>query len=153
MRYVRKGSGAVIYVGKTPVKASSMDRKFALGQLCKRLGEFEDSQYPFVEPSSEPEPASHVCEKEWHEYQAQRRQLAEERRFEQERRAKTRQREKEEQRQERQKVLAKVAPHGLPVLNITRHFLMLQQRSQKAEKRKNRAKARRGLPRFRSFCF
>ena len=40
MRYVRKGSGAVIYVGETPIKASSVDRDFSLAKLCKRLGEF-----------------------------------------------------------------------------------------------------------------
>lgn len=148
MRYVRKGSGAVIYVGKTPVKASSVDRKFARGKLCKRLGEFEDSNYPFVEPSSEPEPVSHVCEKEWHEYLAERRQLAEDRRLEQAHRAENRQREQEEQRQERQKILVRVAPHGLSLLNIARHFLMLQQQSQKKEKRKKQAKEHRSLPHF-----
>ena len=40
MRYVRKGSGAIIYVGEAAVKASSVDRDFSLGKLCKRLGEF-----------------------------------------------------------------------------------------------------------------
>lgn len=73
MRFVRKGSGAVIYVGETPVKASSVDRSFALGRLCKRLGEFEESLCLSVVPLPEPEPVSHVCAKEWHEYQAQRR--------------------------------------------------------------------------------
>ena len=116
MRYVRKGSGAVIYVGETPVKASSVDRDFALGKLCKRLGEFEDSLCVPVVPPAKPEPVSHVCEQEWHEYQAQLRQLAEERRLEQERHKETERREHEEQRQEWQQVFAKVAPHGLPML-------------------------------------
>lgn len=52
MRYVRKGSGAVIHVGETVVKASSVDRNFSLGKLCKRLGEFEDSLcLPAVPPA------------------------------------------------------------------------------------------------------
>jgi len=147
MRYVRKGSGAVIYVGKTAVKASSVDRNFALGKLCKRLGEFEESNYPPA-PPPEPEPVSHVCAREWHEYQAQRRQLAVERSLEQERRREAAHWEKVEQRQERKMVLARVAPHGLPMLNIARHFLMLQQQRQKAENRKKQVKPRHSLPRF-----
>ena len=148
MRFVRKGSGAVIYVGETPVKASSVDRSFALGRLCKRLGEFEESLCLSVVPPPEPEPVSHVCAKEWHEYQAQRRQLAEERHLEHERCTENRQREKEAQQQERQAVLARMAPHGLPLLNIARHFLLLQQQSQKTEKKKKQAKVRHSLPCF-----
>ena len=125
-----------------------MDRSFALGRLCKRLGEFEESLCLSVVPPPEPEPVSHVCAKEWHEYQAQRRQLAEERHLEHERCTENRQREKEAQQQERQAVLARMAPHGLPLLNIARHFLLLQQQSQKTEKKKKQAKVRHSLPRF-----
>ena len=148
MRYARKGSGAVIHVGETAVKASSVDRNFALGKLCKRFGEFEDSLSLPVVPPPKPEPVSHVCSREWHESQAQRRQLDEERRLEQERRREADHWEKEEQRQERKIVLARVAPHGLPMLNIARHFLMLQQQRQKAENRKKQSKGRHSLPRF-----
>ncbi len=151
MRYVRKGSGAVIYVGETPIKASSVDRDLSLGKLCKRLGEFEESLCVPVVPPPEPEPVSHVCEQEWQEYQAQRRQLAEERSLAQEHRKEAERREHEEQRQERQQVLAKVALHGLPMLNIARYFLKLQQQSQRAESRKQRAKARCSLPRFKTW--
>lgn len=42
LRFERKGSGAVIFVGETAVKASSVDRKFGLSKLCKRLGEYEE---------------------------------------------------------------------------------------------------------------
>jgi len=37
LRFVRKGSGAVIFVGDTEVKASSVDRNFSLPRLSKRL--------------------------------------------------------------------------------------------------------------------
>lgn len=148
LRFVRKGSGAVIFVGNTAVKASSVDRNFGLSRLCKRLGEYEEGEYPAEMPVPQPEPVSHVCEKEWREYQAQRHQLAEEYRLEKERRREAERLQKEEQRQERQTILTRVAPHGLPMLNIARHFLMLQQQSQKAENKKKQGKARHSLPRF-----
>jgi hypothetical protein len=37
----KKGSGAIVFVGDIAVKASSVDRNFSLGKLCKRLGDFE----------------------------------------------------------------------------------------------------------------
>ena len=62
LRFVRKGSGAVIFVGDTAVKASSVDRNFGMSRLCKRLGEFKPGSYSertFKKPA--PEPVSHVC--------------------------------------------------------------------------------------------
>ena len=44
MRYERKGSGALVYVGDIEVKASTVDRSAAFGQLQKRLGAFQPSQ-------------------------------------------------------------------------------------------------------------
>lgn len=41
-RFERKGSGAVVFVGDTAVKASSIHRSASLGRLQKRLGPFED---------------------------------------------------------------------------------------------------------------
>ncbi len=40
-RYERKGSGAVLWIGDVPVKASSADRGATLAALQKRLGEFQ----------------------------------------------------------------------------------------------------------------
>ena len=45
LRFVRKGSGAVIFVGDTAIKASSVDRNFGMSKLCKRLGEFKPGFY------------------------------------------------------------------------------------------------------------
>lgn len=62
LRFSRKGSGAVIFVGDTAVKASSVDRIFGMSRLCKRLGEFKPGSYSqrtFKKPA--PEPVSHVC--------------------------------------------------------------------------------------------
>jgi len=41
MRYERKGSGAILYVGEVAVKASSVDRQASLGALQKRLGAYQ----------------------------------------------------------------------------------------------------------------
>ena len=44
MRYEKKGSGALIFVGEVPVKASSADRSASLSALQKRLGPYEPPQ-------------------------------------------------------------------------------------------------------------
>lgn len=41
-RFERKGSGAIIFVGEIPIKASSIHRSASLGNLEKKLGPFED---------------------------------------------------------------------------------------------------------------
>lgn len=41
LRYERKGSGALIWVGDQPIKASATDRGASLNKLQKRLGPFE----------------------------------------------------------------------------------------------------------------
>lgn len=41
MRYVKKGSGAVVFIGDIAVKASSIDRDASLTRLQKRLGPFQ----------------------------------------------------------------------------------------------------------------
>ena len=78
LRFARKGSGAVIFVGDTAVKASSVDRNFSLSRLSKELGEFKPGYYSertFHKPA--PEPVSHVCREEWLEYQQERQRVAE----------------------------------------------------------------------------
>ena len=57
-----KSSSAVIFVGDTAVKASSVDKNFSLSRLSKRLGEFKPGYYSertFNKPA--PEPVSHVA--------------------------------------------------------------------------------------------
>lgn len=44
MRYVQKGSGALIYVGETAIKASRADRAASMSALQKRFGEYEPAQ-------------------------------------------------------------------------------------------------------------
>ena len=71
LRFERKGSGAVIFVGDVAVKASSVDRAFSLGNLQKRLGDFKAGDSADVMPSIKPEPVSPINQKLWREYRAE----------------------------------------------------------------------------------
>lgn len=145
LRFEKKGSGAIIFVGDIAVKASSVDRAFSMGKLCKRLGDFEEGTYPDDQGKIAPEPVSSVNLKEWKAYQeafagapdkagtAQNAELA---------------RMKERHRVERKGALSRLAKYGLPVLNIARHCLMMQQRAERLSLRSGRKKARGGKPRF-----
>ena len=145
LRFERKGSGAIIFVGDIAVKASSVDRAFSMGKLCKRLGDFEKGTYPDNPGKIAPEPVSSVNLKEWKAYQeafagapdkagtAENAELA---------------RMKEQHRMERERALSRLARYGLPVLNIARHCLMVQQRAERRSLRSGRKKARGGKPRF-----
>lgn len=68
LRFEKKGSGGIVFVGDTAVKASSVDRNFGLGKLCKRLGEFEPGDYAPEMPTPEAEPVSDIGIEEWREY-------------------------------------------------------------------------------------
>ena len=48
LRFEKKGSGAIIWVGEQAVKASSVDREFSMGKLCKRLGDYVAGDYEDV---------------------------------------------------------------------------------------------------------
>lgn len=151
LRFSRKGSGAVIFVGDTAVKASSVDRNFSMSKLCKKLGEFKPgfySQQGFKKPASEP--VSYVCREEWQEYQKERQRLAEEIRL-----AKVKQEEEREALERRQKerrkaATVRLASSGLSILNIARHFLQKQEREEKAalQNRQFQSKKPERLPRF-----
>ena len=145
LRFEKKGSGAIILVGEIAVKASSVDRAFSMGKLCKKLGDFEEGTYPDVLGKVAPEPVSSVNLEEWKAYQtafagvpnnakaAENAELA---------------RMKERHRDERKRALSRLARYGLPVLNIARHCLMAQQREERRSLRSGRKKARGGKPRF-----
>jgi len=132
LRFVRKGSGAVIFAGDTAVKASSVDRNFSLSRLSKRLGEFKPGYYSertFHKPA--PEPVSHVCREEWLEYQQEKQRVAEEKRRARKKREEEREELERRQQEHRETATAHLARHGLSVLNIARHFLKEQEREEK----------------------
>ena len=151
LRFVRKGSGAIIFVGDTAVKASSVDRNFSLSRLSKRLGEFKPGHYSaraFSKPT--PEPVSHVWREEWLEYQKERRRQEEEKHNFRERREKEREELERRQRERREAATARLARHGLSVLNIARHFLKEREQEERAEMRNRPAATEQAgrLPRF-----
>lgn len=152
LRFVRKGSGAVIFVGDTAVKASSVDRNFSLSRLSKRLGEFIKPGYyserTFASP--DPEPVSHVCREEWREYQKERRRREEEKHNARERREEEREKLERRQQERRETASAHLARHGLSILNIARHFLKEQEREECEEVRNKSASTEQAtqLPRF-----
>lgn len=151
LRFVRKGSGAVIFVGDTAVKASSVDRNFSMSKLSKRLGEFKPGYYSaraFSKPA--PEPVSHVCREEWQEYQTERQKLVEARRLAGKKREEERCELERRQRERREAATARLAAHGLSVLNIARYFLKEQEREENAALRNRKAQSEKPerLPRF-----
>ncbi|WP_165068124.1 relaxase/mobilization nuclease domain-containing protein [Desulfovibrio sp. ZJ200] len=148
LRFARKGSGAVIFVGETAVKASSVDRKFGLSKLCKRLGEYEEGEYPETCPKLAPEPLSPVCGEEWREYQDLRQEHAETTRKARERETAEQEAREQKQMQERKRVCASLAGHGLFMLNIARHLLREKQKQDTPRRPRASGKA---LPPFRTW--
>lgn len=73
MRYVKKGSGAMIFVGEVAVKASSVDRGASLAKLQKRLGPYQPPQHPARLAVREPEPIKADAPR-WREYITGRKQ-------------------------------------------------------------------------------
>ena len=143
LRFVRKGSGAVIFVGDTAVKASSVDRNFSMSKLCKRLGEFKIGFYSertFHKPA--PEPVSHVCREEWQEYQAERQRRAEERRLAVEKQKEEYKKLEQRQQERREAVTARLARHGRPIVNIARHLLKEQEKHEKTTLRERQSQSR-----------
>ena len=69
LRFEKKGSGAVIFVGDIAVKASSVDRAFSMKKLCRKWGEFTEGNYTKEQEALPPEPVSSVNLEEWKLYQ------------------------------------------------------------------------------------
>jgi hypothetical protein len=135
LRFEKKGSGAVVFVGDVAVKASSIDRHFGLSKLCKRLGEYEPGDYaPDMKPP-EPEPVSTIAQDKWREYRQARADEAERRKNSRKRIISNMRHIREQQREQRRKKLAAIAPHGLSILNIARHYLKKQQQEERERQR------------------
>ena len=136
LRFERKGSGAIVWVGETAVKASSVDRAFSMKKLCARLGEFEAGNYTGRPEEIEPEPVSPVNLEEWKTYQAEIKDHGE-----QPVQATPKETQweitslKKRQQREREIKLPRLAKYGLSILNIARHCLKLQHRQELRELR------------------
>ncbi|MBD8896189.1 relaxase/mobilization nuclease domain-containing protein [Desulfovibrio desulfuricans] len=149
LRFEKKGSGAIVFVGEKAVKASSIDRDFGLSKLCKRLGEFVAEDNPPPLETMQPEPVSTVNLEEWQAYQAVHSAPASEP-------------EKAEKQifldvmksrhnAERKQILGGLGKRGLPALNGERHRLKMRQRDELRQFRQQsgrRQKPGKGKPRF-----
>lgn len=144
-RFETKGSGAVIWVGETAVKASSAGRECSLVALKKRLGEFQLADAAVSTTARKPEPIRPDA-KGWDDYIAARKdhcarktreQADLRKRHDEERRALT-----EQQREQRGNVL-----HGDwrckgEVLNAMRSVVAADQAKAKAELRERQRRER-----------
>lgn len=148
LRFEKKGSGAVIFVGDIAVKPSSIDRNFGMGKLCKRLGDFEPGDYAPEMKQPEPEPVSAFGLEEWREYRELKRAEAEERREHKTRSALVIAQARAAQRGHRRTALKALARHGLSLLNLARHFLKAQQREALQRLRGEQPRREKPLPRF-----
>ena len=153
LRFEKKGSGAIVFVGDIAVKASSIDRSFGLGNLCKRLGDFEPGEYAPEMPAPAAEPVSGLAIEEWREYKRLREQNATERREARIRREAAIAEIKARHTPARQGATNQLARHGLPLLNIARHFLKNQQREELHSLREAMPERGATLPRFRAWLF
>ena len=128
LRFEKKGSGAIIFVGEIAVKASSVDRAFSMVNLCKRLDAFVPGEYDEPEPIA-PEPLSSVHAEDWKEYRAERDN------------ALTKQPEpqqtavlmdlKTRHKLERKRLARRLAGHSFSVINHARHGLAVKQREER----------------------
>jgi hypothetical protein len=147
LRFEKKGSGAVIFVGEIAVKASSVDRAFSMKNLCKKLGEFEPGTYAPENKNIDPEPVSAVNFEEWKTYRSERAEaekmplpvLENGEVLEM----------KKRHLEERRTILSRMGQRGFSMLNIARHGLKLRQHEELRRLRQARKpRLRRGVPRF-----
>jgi hypothetical protein len=148
LRFEKKGSGAVVFVGDIAVKSSSIDRSFGLGNLCKRLGDFESGQYAPEMKTPEPEPVSSVALEKWRDYRGLRKLTEKLRRENKMQKGVVIAKARAEQRKHRQSAVAALSRHGLSILNIARHFLKVQQREELQRLREDLPKPPKPMPRF-----
>jgi len=142
LRFEKKGSGALIWVGDVAVKASSVDRAFSLPKLVKRLGTFEAGEYPEEKATLRPEPMPPIktmFAEEWQEYQRERELEKKKRALILKQKKDTLQRWEEERKARRENSLRRLSRYGLPMMNIGRHFLKEQLRQENRKRQQAQA--------------
>lgn len=136
LRFKKKGSGALIWVGDVAVKASSVDRAFSLPKLVKRLGEFEAGEYPEISPEKTPEPLPQIkttFAEEWLAFQQEREAEKKKRALILKQKKDALRRWEEERKARRDGILRRLSRHGVPLMNIGRHILKEEQSRKKKE--------------------
>lgn len=130
LKFEKKGSGAIIWVGETAIKASSVDRSFSMGKLVKRLGAFAPGNYETEMPKIEPEPLNKAHGPDLKMY------LEAAAKIEQRKQEAIRQEYEElaalEEKHKRQQteIIPAVSQLGKSFMNMGRHFLKEQQREE-----------------------
>lgn len=56
MKFERKGSGLILWVGDVPIKASNVNQQFGYGKLKKRLGEYDIENIEILVSKLQPQP-------------------------------------------------------------------------------------------------
>ncbi|HZL18531.1 MAG TPA: TraI/MobA(P) family conjugative relaxase [Polyangia bacterium] len=148
MRFERKGSGAILWVGDQPVKASGAGRDCSMSSLQKRLGEFEPARDAarVMTPTRAPEPITPGAHG-WKQYiEARRRHYGD--------RVAKREQNADQQREDRRRMAARHRQERTEIfrgswkgrgalLNATRSVLAARQAQERAEER-DRQKLERG---------
>ncbi len=150
MRLERKGSGAILWIGDQPVKASSAGRDCSMSALQKRLGEFQPARDTarVMTRTRAPEPIMPSAPG-WKQYTDARRQHYLER-------SRRRERQMEQQRKGRERMAARHRQERADIfrgswkgrgalLNATRNLLAGRQAQEKAEQL-DRQRLERGVP-------
>jgi Relaxase/Mobilisation nuclease domain/Large polyvalent protein-associated domain 7 len=150
MRLERKGSGAILWIGDQPVKASSAGRDCSMSALEKRLGEFQpprDAERVMTRTRT-PEPIMPSAPG-WRQYTDARRQHHLER-------SRGWERQNEQHREDRQRMAARHRRERADIfrgswkgrgalLNATRNLLAARQAQERAEQL-DRQRLERGVP-------
>ena len=144
LRFERKGSGGIVFVGDKAIKISSIDRRFSMAKLCKRLGEFIPGDYTVPMPKIAAEPVSKIAEAQWGEYRKIR--LIEAGRRQQQKAELLKQNSveiavfKAKQKEKREQTYANLAKYGEKFAGIAKFFLPFQQSQELMDERKKLAK-------------
>jgi hypothetical protein len=147
LRFERKGSGAIVFVGEIAVKASSVDRAFSLKNLSKKLGDFVEGNYALEPAKIEPEPVSSVNLEEWKTYCAECGEIRKTPPVPVENPALAAAKIRHES--ERKDLLRDWAGRGFAALNVARRRLALWQKKEMRRLRgEGKKPKRRGWPRF-----
>ena len=131
LRFEKKGSGAILFVGDIAVKASSVDRAFSMSKLVKKLGEFVPAAEETERGSHtmQPEPVSTVNLEAWQQYQAERTVSRQHKEPDNTQQLHL-QILKIRQQKERRNIVPSLAQYGFSMLNIARHFLKQKHREE-----------------------
>ncbi len=138
IRFERKGSGAILWIGNEAVKASSAGRDYSMTALEKRFGELTVEQRLPQVPARAPQPLERAPSR-WATY-AQERARHHEERAENRERVRDQQRDEwrrmtDRQRRERDDILGGSWRGRQELLNATRSQLAARQAQEKAELR------------------